>query len=97
MQNLFKALALIPSLLPIIAAFVQQVETLLAGSDGSKKLAAVLAAVLAYVQKMEADAAVIQSLTGLLTPLINAAVAMFNAAGIFNKGSAAAGTPALPG
>lgn len=84
-----KALALIPSLLPIISAFVQQAEDLLAGASGSAKLQAVCASINAYIVKIEGDVTVVTELQKLVAPLIDATVAMFNAAGLFKKSTAA--------
>lgn len=96
MSAFLKALALIPQLLPVISAFVQQVETLLGGASGSSKLAAVLASVEAYISKIEADANVIAELKTMLTPLVDAAVAMFNQSGLFSHAKASAPAPSEP-
>jgi hypothetical protein len=77
---ILKALSLIPSILPVIAAFVQQADALLSGSPGTAKLQAVLAAVTAYLAKIEADADVIAELQKLVTPLIEGAVAFAHTA-----------------
>lgn len=82
-----QALSLLLSILPLVIAFVQQFETLLAGSPGAEKLKAVLAAVEAYLVKIEADAAVIAAAKSQLEPLIAGLVAAFNVSGLFKKSS----------
>jgi hypothetical protein len=72
---ILKALTLIPSLLTVIAAFVQQADTALAGVAGSSKLQSVLAAIYAYIGKIETDVNVVAELKTLVEPLIEAAVA----------------------
>ena len=94
--SLLKALSLIPTLLPIIAAFVQQADQLLAGAPGTSKLQSVLASINAYIAKLESDANVIAELQKLIEPLIEAAVAFAHAPSTTSALSAtqAAPTPA---
>jgi len=89
---LLKALALIPSLLPVISAFVSQADTLLADSVGSAKLASVTAAIQAYIAKLETDTNVVAELEKLIAPLIEGAVAFAHSP----AAAAAAVTPAVP-
>ena len=74
-----KALSLIPSILPVIGAFVTQADQLLAASPGTSKFASVAAAVNAYIVKLESDVNVIAELKNLVEPLIEAAVAFAHA------------------
>jgi hypothetical protein len=74
-----KALSLIPSILPVIGAFVAQADSLLASAPGASKFASVLAAVNAYIVKLESDVNVIAELKSLVEPLIEGAVAFAHA------------------
>ena len=83
-MNVLKILGLLANLLPVISAFVTQVETTLVGATGQTKFATVFAAVEAYLAKIEQDVNIIAALKDQLGPLINAAVAMFNISGLFS-------------
>jgi hypothetical protein len=77
----------LPELLGLVNTTVKEVETTLAGSPGTAKLAAVVAKINTYLTAAEADATTLANVQSVLTPLINAAVAAFNAAGLFVKGA----------
>lgn len=82
------ALELIPSLLPLVDQVVQSVETSLSALPGAQKLAAAEAKLNTYLTTFEADVSVVTDLKAILTPLVNAAVAAFNAADVFKHGAA---------
>jgi hypothetical protein len=78
-------LTLIPQILPLIDTTVKSVEEALPGFSGSEKFAAAEAKVNSILTAVETDVAVLSTLRGIVSPLINAAVAAFNAAGLFKK------------
>lgn len=85
------ALSLVPNLFSVIDQAVQSVEASLAnvpGITGSAKLQAAEQKVNAFLTAAGADVAALTNLSSVLTPLINAAVAIFNATGLFKKSSA---------
>ncbi|MGN6312868.1 MAG: hypothetical protein ACTHMO_03800 [Rhodanobacteraceae bacterium] len=84
------ALTLIPQFLVIVNQTVQAIETALSGFSGSQKLAAAEAQVNAFLSAAISDAKVLSDVQAILTPVINATVQMFNAAGIFKHASAPA-------
>lgn len=81
-----KALALIPTLWPLAKAVVQDVETLL--PDNASKFAAAKATVEKYLTTIESDAEVVAAALPKIGGLINAAVALFNATGLFQHAAA---------
>ena len=83
------ALTLIPQFLIIVNQTVQAIETALQGFTGSQKLAAAEAQVNAFLSAAITDSKVLSDVQGILTPVINATVQMFNAAGIFKHGASA--------
>lgn len=93
LSAIFKSLSLITSIIPLISSFIQQIEALLPSAPGSTKLAAVIAAVNAYLVKIEADADVIAAAKSELTPIITGLVALYNASGLFKKSSDTAPAP----
>lgn len=96
MSAFLKALTLIPQLLPVIAALVQQADQLLAGVAGTTKLQSVLAGVNAYIEKIEADINVVQALKNLAEPLIEAAVAFAHSPSTTGAVAAAPSAAAAP-
>lgn len=88
------ALTLIPQFLVIVNQTVQAIETALSGFSGSQKLAAAEAQVNAFLAAAITDAKVLSDVQGILTPVINATVQMFNAAGIFKHASVPPAPPA---
>lgn len=84
-KAILTALTLVPSLLTLVDETVKSVETSLEGFSGADKLKAALAKLDVYLAAFEADAAVLGNLKTILTPLVNAAVAAFNVAGLFKK------------
>ena len=84
-KAILSALALVPSLLTLVDETVKSVETSLDGFSGADKLKAALAKLDVYLDAFAADVAVLASLKTILTPLVNAAVAAFNVAGLFKK------------
>lgn len=88
------ALTLIPQFLVIVNQTVQAIETALSGFSGSQKLAAAEAQVNAFLAAAITDAKVFSDVQGILTPVINATVQMFNAAGIFKHASVPPAPPA---
>lgn len=93
LSSIFTLLSLVPNLFTVIDQVVQSVEASLAsvpGISGSAKLQAAEQKVNAVLAAAGADIATISNLSGVLTPLINAAVAIFNATGLFKKASTGA-------
>lgn len=87
LKAIITAISLIPQLLPLVDETVKSVETSLAGFSGADKLNAALAKLNVYLTAFEEDVAVLANLKTILTPLVNAAVAAFNVAGLFKKAS----------
>src|SRR5690348_18309514 len=81
------ALTLIPQFLVIVNQTVQAIEVALQGFSGSQKLAAAEAQINAFLAAAISDTKVLQDVQSILSPAINAAVTMFNAAGIFKHAS----------
>ncbi len=97
LSAVFTLLSLVPNAFSLIDQAVQSVEASLAtvpGVTGSAKLQAAEQKVNTFLAAAGADIATVSSLSGVLTPLINAAVAIFNANGLFKKATSAA--PAAP-
>jgi len=93
LSTILAALSAVPSLWSLIDSSVQSVETALVGATGSTKLAAATAKVNSVLGTVTTDIGDVSALGGILTPLINASVAMFNASGLFTKATAAAPAP----
>lgn len=85
--GLVTALTLAPQFFKIVDDTVKQVEADLVGFDGSAKLKAVEAKVNSFLSAASDDLNVVEDLKAILVPTINAAVALFNAAGIFTHKS----------
>lgn len=88
--SIFTILTLVPNLFTVIDQAVQSVESSLAGVpgvSGSAKLQAAEQKVNAFLAAAGVDLSAITSASTVLTPLINAAVAIFNATGLFKKAS----------
>lgn len=81
--GLVTALTLAPQFFKIVDDTVKQVETDLAGFAGNVKFQAVEAKVNSFLAAASDDLNVVEDLKNILAPTINAAVALFNAAGIF--------------
>lgn len=96
---LFGVLSLVQELPTLVMNVVVEVENSIGtipGVSGSSKLAAAEAKINSLLQAAIKDAGVLSSISGVLQPMINAAVAMFNAGGVFTSKSNATGaaTPA---
>ena len=94
--GLFAVMQLVPQIPQLVNNVVIEVENTLngvPGITGSAKLAAAEAKINSLLQTAIADAGVLSSVSGILQPLINAAVAMFNAAGLFKKPAATTTAP----
>lgn len=89
LKLILSLLTALPQLFSIVDATVQSVETALGDATGSTKLAAASAKVNSVLNSVGADVALVSNVQGVLTPMINASVAMFNAAGVFKKPAAA--------
>jgi hypothetical protein len=85
LKSIINAATIAFTLLPIVTAFVQQVEATLINATGSEKLKAVAASVDTYLAKLNADAETIQAVKSQLEPMVSAMVTMFNIAGIFKR------------
>lgn len=96
LSSFLSDLSLLPQVAQLVDDTVKQIETALSGLPGTAKFAAAEAKVNAVLSAVVADAQVLSSLQGILGTLINAAVAAFNAAGIFAH-AAAADVPATAG
>lgn len=86
--TLFGVLQILPQLPQLVNNVVVEVENTLngvAGISGSQKLAAAEAKINSLLQVAIQDAGVLSSASGLIIPLINSAVAMFNASTLFKK------------
>lgn len=94
LKSLMAAIALVPSIVPLVRDTVQEVETLFAALPGAQKLAAATARVESLIDAAITDLGVVTKLKTIVEPLINAAVAMFNEAkvGAFAPASAAGTT-----
>ncbi|PMQ04175.1 hypothetical protein DyAD56_15920 [Dyella sp. AD56] len=93
LSSVITLLSLVPNLFTLIDQAVQSVESSLAnapGITGSAKLQAAEQKVNAFLTAAGADVATLTNLSGVLTPLINAAVAIFNTSGLFKKAAPAA-------
>lgn len=97
-MNLSKILAIAQLLYTlatsVIPAFVQVIENTANSLPGSEKFAAVEAAVNGYVSKLENGAELAKSVAAEIGPMIEGAVQLFNAAGIFKHASVPPAPPA---
>jgi phage gp29-like protein len=84
------ALQLIPQVVSLVNSTVQEMESVLSGFAGNAKFAAVEAKVNSILTSLGTDANVVADLQTVIGPLINAAVAAFNASGLFKKAAPAA-------
>lgn len=83
----------VPNLFKLVDDVVVSVEASLAnvpGISGSQKLQAAEAKVNAFLTAAGTDLSTIQNLSGVLTPLITAAVSIFNSTGVFKKSTSPA-------
>lgn len=88
LSSVFAILSLVPNLFSVIDQAVQSVEASLAnvpGISGSAKLQAAIVKVNAFLTAAGADVAALSNLSTVLTPLISAAVTIFNTTGVFKK------------
>lgn len=93
LSSILAALSLVPNIFTVVDQAVVSVENSLVGVpgiSGSAKLQAAEAKVNAFLTAAGADIAAVTNLSAVLTPLINAAVAVFNASGVFKKSSTGA-------
>lgn len=91
------ALSLLPNLFTVVDQAVLSVESSLAsvpGINGSVKLQAAEQKVNALLTSAGADIAAVTSVGSIITPLINEAVSIFNAVGLFKKSTVAASADA---
>lgn len=91
---LVSLLSMLPGLLNVVDQAVKAVEDAMPSATGAQKFAAAEARVNAIVSTLVQDTQVVSNLAGVLKPLINSAVAMFNAAGIFGHTSTKEAAPA---
>lgn len=83
-------LTIVPNLFSVVDQAVQSVEASLAnvpGISGSAKLQAAEQKVNTLLTSAGADIAAVTNLSAIITPLINEAVSIFNAVGLFKKAS----------
>lgn len=74
---------LLPQLSTLVTQTVQEVEVVFNSLPGAAKFAAAEAKVNTILTEVGTEAGVLSAAVPVLKPLIDAAVAMFNAAGIF--------------
>jgi hypothetical protein len=89
-------LTAVPNLFAVIDSAVQSVEASLGGVpgiSGSAKLAAATSKVNTFLTAAGTDLAAVVDTAALFSPMINEAVSIFNATGLFKKAAPAA-TPA---
>jgi len=87
------ALSLLPNLFTVVDQAVQSVEASLSGVpgiSGSAKLQAAEQKVNSLLASAGADVAAITGVSSIVTPLINEAVSIFNAVGLFKKSTVVA-------
>ena len=85
----------LPGIIKLIDQIVLSVEAAFPTATGNQKLAAATAKVNTILGAAVTDSQTLSSLTTVVTPLINASVAAFNAAGTFTKPSTGS-APAAP-
>ena len=83
-----------PALLGIVNNTVHEVETMVGQLPGAQKFAGVEAKVNSFLNACVQDAETLTNLQAIVPTLINASVAMFNAAGVFGHKAQAAQAPA---
>lgn len=88
LASILSILSMLPSLFGLVDNVVQSVEATMGSMPGATKHAAAVAKVNSILTSVGADATVISSAASVLTPLINASVAAFNATGIFRSKAA---------
>lgn len=93
LKTLLSVLALIPQLIELVDATVKSVEAALVGVPGASKFAAAEAKLNTLLAAAIKDAEVLSAVNAVLAPMINAAVAAFNAAGFFKRSTPAAVAP----
>lgn len=93
LKNVVAVISFLPTLDSLISSTVTTVESALSGFSGSQKFQAAEAKVNSFLSTLSADVNVISDLQTIAGPLINAWVAAFNAAGLFQHKSQTA-TPA---
>jgi len=84
LQILLSLISLLPGLMTLVNQAVQAVEQALPTASGAQKLAAVEAQINTFIAAVTTEAKALGDLQTVLRPLINSAVAMYNAAGIFS-------------
>lgn len=87
LANLMTALSVAPSLLNLVDQVVVNVEQGLnaaPGISGSKKFAAAEAKVNGFLSAAITDTNTLEAVKTVVSPLVNASVAAFNAAGLFS-------------
>lgn len=96
---LMTAIGLVPQLLSLVDQVVVNVEQgigQIPGITGSKKLAAAEAKVDSFLKDAITDVNVLTDVRAMITPIVNAAVAAFNASGLFtHKPAPAANEPTV--
>lgn len=94
LATMFSVLSIVPELPTLVNNIVVEVENSIGqipGISSNQKLAAAEAKVNTFLKAAIQDAGALSSLSSILQPMINAAVAMFNAANVFkSKGAAPA-------
>jgi hypothetical protein len=88
----------LPQLFGLVNSTVHEVENVFGTLPGATKYAAATAKINSILQAGVTDANLLQTASQVIGPMVNAAVAMFNAAGVFTKPApAAAPAPAAEG
>ena len=86
----FAVLQLAPSIINLVDQAVVSVEQTLSGQPSTAKLAAALAKLDLWLKAAGQDVSAISSAQSVLTALVGASVAAFNAAAVFHKSTPAA-------
>jgi len=94
LKTIVAVISFLPALDSLVSSTVTTVEQALGGFSGSQKFQAAEAKVNSFLATLTADVNVIQDLQAIASPLINAWVAAFNAAGLFSHKSSTTATPA---
>lgn len=93
LSALFSVLSVVQELPTLVNNVVVEVENSVGqipGISSNQKLAAAEAKINSFLQSAIQDAGLLSSVSTILTPMINAAVAMFNASGVFKSKAPAA-------
>lgn len=93
LASILSIFSIIPELFGIIDAAVLSIENSLGsipGVTGAQKLAGATIKVNAAMTAAGADVSALAAIEKIITPMINAAVAVFNSVGLFNKPAAPA-------